>query len=38
MVPIITSLLCTFFTLPIRNWKAALTQFSIQFEERMPQP
>ena len=26
------------WTLPIRDWKAALTRFTIQFEDRMPQP
>lgn len=26
------------WTLPIRDWKAALTRFTIQFEERMPTP
>jgi len=26
------------WTLPIRDWKAALTRFTIQFEERLPQP
>lgn len=26
------------WTLPIRDWKAALSRFTIQFEERMPQP
>ncbi len=25
------------WTLPVRDWKAALTRFTIQFEERMPQ-
>ena len=24
--------------LPIRDWRAALTRFTTQFEERMPQP
>ncbi len=24
------------WTMPIRDWKAALTRFTIQFEERMP--
>jgi transposase-like protein len=23
--------------MPIRDWKAALTRFTIQFEERLPQ-
>ena len=23
-------------TMPLRDWKAALTRFTIQFEERMP--
>jgi transposase-like protein len=23
--------------MPIRDWKAALTRFTIQFEDRMPQ-
>jgi putative transposase len=26
------------WTMPIRDWKAALTRFTIQFEERMPKP
>lgn len=26
------------WTMPIRDWKAALTRFTIEFEERMPQP
>ena len=26
------------WTMPIRDWKAALTRFTIQFEERLPQP
>jgi putative transposase len=26
------------WTLPIRDWKAALNRFTIQFEDRMPQP
>ena len=26
------------WTMPIRDWKAALTRFTIQFEQRMPQP
>ena len=26
------------WTMPIRDWKAALTRFTIQFEERMPTP
>ncbi len=25
------------WTMPIRDWKAALNRFSIQFEDRMPQ-
>ncbi len=25
------------WTMPIRDWKAALTRFTIQFEERLPQ-
>ncbi len=25
------------WTMPIRDWKAALTRFTIQFEERIPQ-
>ncbi|WP_239798183.1 hypothetical protein [Candidatus Nitrotoga arctica] len=25
------------WTMPIRDWKAALDRFTIQFEERMPQ-
>ncbi len=25
------------WTMPIRDWKAALNSFTIQFEERMPQ-
>ena len=25
------------WTMPIRDWKAALTRFTIQFEDRMPQ-
>ncbi len=25
------------WTLPIRDWKAALNRFTIQFEERIPQ-
>jgi transposase-like protein len=24
------------WTMPIRDWKAALTRFTIQFEDRMP--
>ena len=26
------------WTMPIRDWKAALTRFTIQFEDRMPKP
>ena len=26
------------WTMPIRDWKAALTRFTIQFEDRMPTP
>ena len=26
------------WTMPIKNWKAALNQFSIMFEERLPKP
>ena len=26
------------WTMPIRDWKAALTRFTIEFEERMPKP
>lgn len=26
------------WTMSIRDWKAALTRFTIQFEERMPKP
>mgnify|MGYP001558549534 FL=1 len=26
------------WTMPLRDWKAALTRFTIQFEERMPKP
>ena len=26
------------WTMPIRDWKAALNRFTIQFEERIPQP
>ncbi len=26
------------WTMPIRDWKAALTRFTIQFEDRIPQP
>jgi transposase-like protein len=25
-------------TMPLRDWKAALTRFTIQFEEKMPKP
>lgn len=25
------------WTIPIRDWKAALNRFNIQFEDRMPQ-
>jgi transposase-like protein len=25
------------YTMPIRDWKAALNRFTIQFEDRMPQ-
>jgi hypothetical protein len=28
---------CKKWTLPIRDWKASLNRFSIQFEERLPQ-
>ena len=26
------------WTMPLRDWKGALTRFTIQFEERMPKP
>ncbi len=28
--------ICQRWTMPIRDWKAALTRFTIQFEDRMP--
>jgi len=37
VVDLVLSSISQKWTMPIRDWKAALTRFTIQFEERIPQ-